>query len=187
MRKCVLYIALSLDGYIADEQGSVDWIKGEDENQALVDTYSAFIKDVDTVIMGRSTYNQIVSELSPYVWPYRGMTSYVITHHVEEAVREDIKFIDADPAMLLRKLKQEEGKNIWICGGASIVNQLIKEDLIDVYHLTFVPIMLGGGTRLFEAMGSQVKLKLTDMQSYNGIIEAVYIRRKYCSVLPFIA
>ncbi len=177
MRKSVLYIALSLDGYIADEQGSVDWIKGEDENQELVDTYSAFIKGVDTVIMGRNTYNQIVSELSPDVWPYRGMISYVITHQVEEEEREDIKFIDADPAILLRKLKQEEGKNIWICGGASIVNQLIKEDLIDVYHLTFVPIMLGGGTRLFEAMGSQVELKLTDMQSYNGIIEAVYICR----------
>ncbi len=177
MRKTVLFIAVSLDGYIADGQNSVEWIKGQDEDVDMVDTYSLFIKDVDTIIMGRRTYNQIVNELSPSVWPYSGMISYVITHHIDREDSADIKFIDSDPSVLIEQLKQEEGKNIWICGGASIINQLAKDNLIDVYHLTIIPVLLGNGVRLFESSENTIELRLVKTMDYNGIVELVYCKR----------
>lgn len=68
MRKVVLFIAMSLDGYIADEHGNVDWLNGQDMSVENIDTYSVFVQDVDTVIMGWDTYHQIVTELSPVEW-----------------------------------------------------------------------------------------------------------------------
>ena len=70
MRKVTLFIAMSLDGYIADSKGKVDWLEGQDENVESPDIYGEFIKDIDTVIMGRNTYDQIVTELSPDDWVY---------------------------------------------------------------------------------------------------------------------
>ena len=80
MRKAVLYIAMSLDGYIADEHGSADWLNGQDMSVENIDTYSVFVRDVDTVIMGWDTYHQIVTELSPAEWIYANLISYVVTH-----------------------------------------------------------------------------------------------------------
>ena len=80
MKKVVLYIAMSLDGYIADKEGKVDWLKGQNAKEENIDTYSSFIKEVDTVIMGRNTYKQIITELSPNQWIYHDLTTYVITH-----------------------------------------------------------------------------------------------------------
>ena len=77
---------------------------------------------------------QRTTELSPEEWVYKDFTTYVITHK-ERTSTEKIWFTDRDPVDLVRKLKAESGKNIWICGGANIVSQLVKEDLIDCYHM----------------------------------------------------
>ena len=68
MKKVILFIAMSLDGYIADKHGGVSWLNGEDKNIESADTYTDFIKHIDTVIMGWNTYEQIVTELSPKQW-----------------------------------------------------------------------------------------------------------------------
>lgn len=68
MRKVALFIAMSLDGYIARQSGKVDWLEGQGENEETVDSYATFIKNVDIVIMGWNTYHQIVTELSPTTW-----------------------------------------------------------------------------------------------------------------------
>ena len=131
MRKVVLFIAMSLDGYIADEHGRVDWLNGQDMSVENMDTYSAFVRDVDTVIMGWDTYHQIVTELSPEEWIYADLTSYVITHR-KLSSEKGIFFTGKEPSALVRELKSKEGKSIWICGGASIVQQLVQNDLIAV-------------------------------------------------------
>ena len=100
MRKVVLFIAMSLDGYIADRNGQVDWLKGQDEHAEVLDTYSVFIKDVDTVVMGWNTYHQIKSELSPDEWVYSGLTSYVITHRPLPS-SEQIIFTGESPCSLV--------------------------------------------------------------------------------------
>ena len=80
MRKVVIYIAMSLDGYIADKNGSVSWLGGDGSDKDNFGSYPEFIETVDTVILGYTTYNQIVTELSPDVWPYDGKATYVPTH-----------------------------------------------------------------------------------------------------------
>ena len=80
MRKAVLFIAVSLDGYIADQNGQVDWLNGQEPGEDNGDSYSQFIQTVDTVVMGGRTYRQVAEELSPGQWPYQGLTSYVVTH-----------------------------------------------------------------------------------------------------------
>lgn len=176
MRNVVLFIAMSLDGYIADCNGGVDWLAGQSENAENADTYSVFVKEVDTVIMGWNTYHQIVTELSPTEWVYSDLASYVITHK-EIPSTEKITFTDEAPCTLLEKLKQEQGKNIWICDGAKLIQQLMQEDLIDIYYISVIPTILGNGIRLFEKMEQEIKLQLIKTQTYNGIIDLIYKRR----------
>lgn len=176
MRKVSLFIAMSLDGYIADRQGGVDWLKGQDSNAENVDSYSEFVKDIDTILMGWNTYDQITNELSPEQWIYGDFTTYVITHK-ELVSTEKVRFTSMHPSSLIRKLKAEEGNGIWICGGANLVQQLIHEDLIDCYYITIIPTLLGSGIRLFENEKQELKLRLIRTRSYNGMVDLIYTRR----------
>lgn len=178
MRKAVLFIAMSLDGYIADANGGVDWLSGQEDAGETIDTYSEFVKDVDTIMMGWNTYHQVVTELSPTEWVYSDFTTYVVTHHKEMST-EKICFTDENPAELLRRLKAEPGKDIWICGGANLITQFMKEQLIDRYYITVIPTLLGKGIRLFEETEHEQKLSLVKTQHYNGMVDLVYeIREK---------
>ena len=176
MRKVVLFIAMSLDGYIADENGNVDWLNGQDMNVENTDTYSVFVRDIDTVIMGWDTYLQIVTELSPEEWIYANLTSYVITHRKLPS-KNEIFFTGSSPSDLVKELRNKEGKGIWIYGGANIVQQLVQADLIDEYYISVIPTVLGSGIRLFGTAPGEIKLKLISTQTYNGIIELTYTRR----------
>lgn len=187
MRKIILYVAASLDGYMADSQKSVNWIKGQDDTVEIQDTFTPFFASVDTVIMGRTTYEQIVTELSPEKWPYSGAMTYVLTHRpmadaegrpITDA--EGIRFTSGNPCQLVNELRHRAGKNIWICGGADIISQLLKADLIDVFHIATIPVILGGGVRLFAETDGMMNLRLTNTVNYNGIIEAVYERIQDC-------
>lgn len=175
MRKVILYIAMSLDGYIADSNGKVDWLNGHG-SEADVDTYSDFSKNIDTVVMGWNTYHQITTELSPDEWVYKDMTSYIITYRVLPSTN-NIKFVQSSPCSIVQKLKQEQGKAIWICGGGNIIQPLIWNGLIDEYRISIIPTILGSGIRLFGEMPSEIKLKLVSTQAYNGITELVYVCR----------
>lgn len=138
--------------------------------------YSVFVRDVDTVTMGWDTYHQIVTELSPAEWPYASLTSYVITHR-KLSSKEGIFFTGKAPSDLVRELKNKEGKDIWICGGANIVQQLVQNDLIGEYYISLIPTVLGSGIRLFGTTPDEIKLKLISSQTYNGIVELIYMRR----------
>lgn len=176
MREVELFIAASLDGYIADKDGSVNWLCGQDKNSENKDVYSEFIKDVDDIIMGWTTYHQIVTELSPDEWGYHGMKTYVITHK-EEKSTDEIIFTDENPCDLVNELKKKPGKKIWICGGASVINQLMQSDLIDTYYIEVFPTILGGGVRLFDTLDKKIDLRLTGTLNYNGITDLIYTRR----------
>ncbi|MGL5785242.1 MAG: dihydrofolate reductase family protein [Bacteroidales bacterium] len=176
MRKVILYLAISLDGYIADENNGVSWIEGEDPDYTGDVGYGAFISNIDTVILGWSTYNQIITELSPDHWVYGGMNSYVITHKEMED-KEDISFWNKDLESLIHSLKDQEGKDIWICGGASIANQLMKLNLLDEYQLTIAPTLLGNGVKLFEEGRPRQNLHLVSTETLNGFVNLVYKKR----------
>lgn len=176
MKKISLFIAMSLDGYIADSKGSVEWLTGQGNDDDNIDSYSEFVKDIDTVIMGWNTYHQIVTELSPDEWIYDDFTSYVVTHKPKTS-SDKIRFVNENPVELIKRLREENGKGIWICGGANLIQQLVQEDVIDCYYITVIPTILGFGIRLFEKADHEIKLKLVKTQSHNGMTDLIYIKR----------
>lgn len=175
-RNTVLFIAMSLDGYIADANGGVDWLEVQNPEEGDGNSCDNFIREIDTVVMGWNTYRQIATELSPQQWVYEGLTSYVLTHRKIEKM-DGIIFTDESPCGLIQRLRRKPGKDIWICGGASTAGQLMKEGMIDRYHISIIPTLLGSGIRLFDSLKGQTKLKLVRSQVYNGIAELVYERR----------
>ena len=175
-RKVILYISQSLDGFIADSKGNVDWILGNNENYDSDYGYEIFIKDIDTVILGANTYKQVKNELSPDKWVYENLQSYVLTNErIEDTT--NIKYVNMNIKELINRLQQENGKNIWICGGANLVNQCVTEDLIDEYQITTVPVILGNGIRLFEKNNKNIKIELKDTKEENGLILGIYSKR----------
>ena len=176
MKKISLFIAMSLDGYIADSKGSVNWLTGQGNDDDNIDVYSEFVKDIDTVIMGANTYHQILTELSPDEWVYQDLITYVVTYNLKES-SDKIYFVNESPVDLVKRLREKSGKGIWICGGANIIHQLVKEDVIDCYYITVIPTILGSGIRLFENTDREIRLKLLKTQSYNGMTDLIYIKR----------
>ena len=176
MRKTVLYIAVSLDGFIAAPNGDVSWLTGEYPDGLEEGSYPGFIRTVDTVLMGYTTYHQIVTELSPEKWAYEGMQTYVFTHK-DIPDKKEITFTGEAPEILADCLKGAEGKDIWVCGGAEIVNQLVRCDRIDRYWITVIPTILGRGIRLFDGDNPEIRLKLISAKSYNGMTDLIYEHR----------
>ena len=112
-----------------------------------------FIKNIDSIIMGYTTYHQLITEITPNQWPYDKQYTYVITHRALKD-KSNICFMNQDPVSLLHDLKQKEGKKIWVCGGAQIITPLIEQRMIDVYHISVIPVLLGNGIRLFQKQKS---------------------------------
>lgn len=174
MRNVILYIAMSLDGYIADKNGGVGFLGGDCSDPENAGSYPTFIETIDTVILGYTTYHQIVTELSPDEWMYKGKTTYVLTSKTEQST-EDILFLNTDLKSLLDQLKNENGKDIWICGGANIVSQAV--DMTDKFCITIIPTILGDGIPLFKKYQNELPLKLISTLKYNGMVDLVYEKR----------
>lgn len=168
---------MSLDGYIADREGGVQWLGGDGSDPDNAGSYPRFYETVDTIILGYTTYHQVAAELFPDSWFYAGKRSYVLTHRAEVST-DDITFTNEDTCALVTRLKAQEGKDIWICGGASIIHPLIDRGLIDRCHFTVIPTILGGGIRLFSAHEHSTLLRLVSTVHYNGMVDLIYEKRK---------
>jgi dihydrofolate reductase len=171
MRKLTLYIAMSLDGYIAkpnDDLSFLSMVQTEGEDYG----YAAFSKTIDTVIMGRKTFDWVTKEISGL--PHPGLDTYVITR----AKRPDIgktRFYTGSLKKLVVKLKSESGKTIFCDGGAEIVNELLKDNLIDEFIISVIPVLLGQGTMLFKDGRPEQKLSLVAAKSFkSGLAQLHY-------------
>lgn len=173
MREVILYIAMSLDGYIADSRGGVAWLAGQDPSSQEPGSYPGFIQTVDTVLLGYDTYHQIATELFPGGWPYQDLKSYVITHRQLEPT-DQIVFTNQDLETLIQELRAQPGKNIWLCGGADLANQMLELQLIDRFCVSVIPTILGKGIRLFSKHRSECLLELEGTRQYNGIVDLRY-------------
>lgn len=172
-RNVVLYIAMSLDGYIARKNEDVSWLEGDGSEVNADFGYEAFYSTIDTVIMGRKTYDQILT-FGDY--PYKGTRGYVYTSK-EEKSTENVTFTSEDPQSLISRLKEEEGKDIWLIGGAQLIDDFIKKGLIDAYVITIIPTILGSGISLFRDKNPETSLKLLKCQSVNGMAMLTYEKR----------
>lgn len=141
------------------------------------------MKGIDTIFMGRTTYEQIYTELSPGIWPYEKATTYVLTHKTSFKDCPRITSKNIPTSQLVNKLKQNEGKDIWICGGVEVINSLLRKNFIDKFHIAIILILLGNGTRLFRETTTPSNLKLVHTLQDNGIIETIY-ERSYCPRNP---
>lgn len=173
MRKVVVYIACSLDGYIAkpnDDLSFLSVVEQEGEDYG----YHDFIATVDTVIMGRKTYDWVMRQVSEF--PHADKEAYIITRTERPAVGK-ISFYVGDIKELIQHLKQKEGKNIFVDGGAEVIHALLQEDLIDAFYISIIPILLGGGVRLFKEGFKDQALQLHHVKHFKtGLVQLHYER-----------
>lgn len=170
-RIVILYIASSLDGYIAkpnDDLTFLSHVQKEGQDYG----YAEFINNVDTVILGRKTYDWVMKQVKEF--PHAQLDSYIITRTPRQDIGK-IKFYTGNLKELVLRLKQEKGKNIFIDGGSEIVNELLKEKLIDKFYLSIVPILLGDGVKLFKDGLPEQKLRLISSKQFEtGLIQLQY-------------
>ena len=166
MRKLVLNVALSLDGLIAGPNGEYDWCF-TDADYGMAE----FMKSIDATIMGAKSY-RLVLEYGP---PYPELTNYVITRTEKVTPYPNIVFVRDNIHSFVEALKQKEGKNIWLFGGAEITNLLMENDLVDTLMLAVHPIVLGDGIQLFGKYSSRKNFELADSIRYpSGLVQLIY-------------
>nr|WP_246569955.1 dihydrofolate reductase family protein [Lentibacillus saliphilus] len=172
MRKVKVFIAQSLDGYIATKEESLDWlmtVEGEGDNG-----YGAFYETVDTVVMGRKTYDWVMSETNGY-YPYPGKQGYVWTSQ-KDRQSDDVVFTDEAISTFFERLKSETGKDIWIVGGGNLIAQCLEAGVIDEMIVTVAPVLLGDGIPLFPQGAYASKWTLAGTKTYRQFIELAYVR-----------
>ncbi|MBD3107560.1 dihydrofolate reductase [Bacillus sp. AGMB 02131] len=170
-RNLVLFIASSLDGYIATKDDSLEWllnVDGEGDNG-----YSEFYESVDTILLGKRTFDWIMKQ-DTEEFPYKNKKCYVFTKSSIEDT-EDVKFINEDVTKFVEKLKSQDGKNIWIVGGGELLHSFIKEKLVDELIITIAPTILGNGIPLFKEGDYQLDLTLEGTRKYNQFVELHYV------------
>ncbi|WP_194191524.1 dihydrofolate reductase family protein [Clostridium chrysemydis] len=170
-RKCVLYVAMSLDGYIADINGGVDWLN-QVQGDGSDNGFCEFSQTVDTVIMGRKSYEQILTFGN---WPYKDMDAYVFSQTLEKAC-ENIKVVNRNAAEFLKDIRKNDGRDIWLLGGAELIDEFIKQNLIDEYIVSIIPTILGGGISLFKDNRPLTQLTLIKKETFGDIVQVTYIR-----------
>ncbi len=170
MRKLKYYVASSIDGFIARKDGSFnDFVfKGE-----VVNDYIESFKLFDIVLMGRKTYEVGLKEGKTN--PYPMMKSYVFSRSMKQSPDEKVEFVSENGIELVKSLKNEAGKDIYLCGGANLATKLFTENLIDEIVLKVNPFVMGSGIPLFGEVIKPTFLELTDSKIYeNGVVLVNY-------------
>lgn len=166
MRKVVLNLAVSLDGYITGPDGEYDWCLTDDD-YGMTD----FLKSVDATLMGGKTYREII-KFGP---PYPEFTNYVFTRTEKNSPYGNIVLVTDDIPGFVRSLKNKNGKNIWLFGGSEIIQPLLEEDLVDEMMLAIHPLLLGGGLPLFKNLTERKPFQLSDSITYpSGLVQLIY-------------
>lgn len=174
-RQLVLYIAASLDGYIARRDGDIGWlsmVEAPPEDYG----YAEFVKTVDTIIIGRKTYEKVLSFGIP--WPHAGRKCYVLSK-TKTGSDENVEFYNGPVAELIAQLRQKPGLDIFCDGGADVVDELLRHDLIDRYTISIIPVLLGDGIALFKPGRPEQKLVCTGSQIFpSGLVQLQYERKR---------
>lgn len=175
-RKLILFIACSLDGFIAEKDGGLGWLdmvaaEGQDYG------YSDIVKQTDTFILGRKTYEKVLTFGMPF--PHDDRQTYVITS-TPKASENNLHFYNGNVGDLLNDLRSKEGKDIHLDGGGLVIHSFMKENLIDEYIISVIPTLLGDGIPLFVAGDKpSINLELLKSTAYpSGLVQLHYCRRK---------
>ena len=173
MKKIISYSAISLNGKIARTDGSVDWLEAIPNPDGLDYGYYDFYSSVDTTIMGRKTFQQLIDWGVDF--PYTSTRNYVFTTQKYIEVHPDVQFVSENHIEFLKNFKNTKGKNIWLIGGASINTILLRAHLIDEIHVHIMPIIIPHGIELFTPEIKDRMFDLIRSKSYpNGVMELKY-------------
>ena len=172
MRKVVLGLGISLDGYIARLDGAVDFL-------FMPKDYSMgpFMKAMDTALLGRKTYDASL-KMGGSFGGYK-MKFYVFSHSQPQGERNGVTFTNDSPATVVAAIRKKPGKNIWMMGGGELAREFLKEDLVDELYLGIVPVLLGEGISLFPSGFPQRDFALLENKTFSqGLISLKYERAR---------
>lgn len=178
MKKIVLDLAVSLDGFIEGPNGEIDWcIMDEDMD------FNSFLDSIDTIFYGRVSYDAwgnflpdgVAEDAERQFWKsIHSKRKYVFSTRRSEDSRAE--FINADIASRVSHIKQQDGGDIWLYGGAKLIKTFIDLRLIDVYRISMHPVALGSGKPLFENLKERLSLELIDTKiTRSGVVQLIYI------------
>ena len=169
MRKVTFGGANSLDNFIARKDDSVDWLLWNKEVNSIM---MNFWKTIDTVVMGRKTY-EVTKKQAGGAYP--GVKNYVFSRTMKKRSSKQVEIVSQDAAEFLGKLKREKGKGIRVMGGGLLARSLFEADLIDEIGFNIHPVLLGSGIPLFYEMTRQINLDLLECQQLgNGCVVLSY-------------
>lgn len=172
-REIVVFIGISLDGFIAKENDDLQWLEeteGEGDNG-----YADMYQTIDTIIMGKRTYDYVKEHIDTF--PYSDKKCYVFTQS-QTGKDEHVEFVQGDVVTFTKKLKQQPGTKIWMVGGADILDAFLQEQLIDEWIITITPHLLGSGIPLFKQPRPFEDLKLLKTKQYGQMVQMHYQVKK---------
>jgi len=168
--RCAAYLGMSLDGFIARPDGGLDWLEGYPPPPG---EYQDFLASVDTLLVGRATYEQVLGFPE---WPYAEKRVVVLTHR-PAVPRHGEAFVAGEPAAVLGGLAAGGSRSVYLDGGA-VVSQFLAADLLDRLVVTVVPIVLGAGRRLFQGALPERPLTLVASRAHlSGLVRLEYRAR----------
>jgi dihydrofolate reductase len=173
MRKVVLGLGISLDGYIARPDGAVDFL-------FMPKDYSMgpFFKTIDAALMGRKTY-EVGLRMSGGKIHTHGLRTYVFSRTLPPGERDGVIFTSDAPQKIVESLRKRKGKNIWLMGGGELARDFLKDDLVDELYLGVVPVLIGEGLPLFPPGFPQREFSLLENKTYSrGLISLKYTRTR---------
>lgn len=172
-RKIILNLAMSIDGYIADEDGGFDWIVGDGDSSLNTNNkwdFNKFLENIDVVVMGKKCYD------SNFHNDYKNKKVYVATSKELEDY-DNTHFINGDIVKVIEEERQKEGKDIYLFGGGIVIDDFIKADVIDEYIIGVIPTILGKGIPLFPGNNPKIDLHLDEYFVEDGIMIMRYSKR----------
>lgn len=176
MAEIKLFIACSLDGYIARPNGSIDWLNSIPNPDNSDFGYGEFYSGVDIVVMGRSTYQEILG--FDVEWPYADRTCYVVTSRQDfDTPTPNTRLVTEVTPAFIDLLRGESEKNIWIVGGGKLVAGFLLENAVDEMQISLISRIIGEGIPLFPSPLNDTKWRLTGSQIYNEAAITLVYRR----------
>jgi len=169
MRKVTFGGASSLDNFIARKDDAIDWLLW---NKEVTEIMKDFWKTIDTVVMGRRTY-EVGSRMGNVAYP--GIETYVFSRTLKESNKKGLTFVSEDAVDFVRRVRVEQGKDICVMGGGVLAKPLFEADLIDEIRINIHPVLLGSGIPLYHEMPHQIDLELVKCQELsNGCVVVTY-------------
>lgn len=174
MSLVVLYIATSLDGFIARPNGNLDWLTSFPQPETGDYGYDDLLKSIGTIIMGRKTYDEILA--FGIEWPYAKYNTYIVTKNKHYNPTTPNTFVlNENLSASIHEQKRKSNKDIWLVGGGRLVTAFINENILDKMIISKVPILLGEGIPLFANKPKETKWTLVNTQTFNtGLVNLTY-------------